>query len=102
MLSRQYAFRVLHQVSIRRSLSTIVNDSLADGAGGAAADSPSVVGPVRLGRVLQEALKATSPKYTWTKDEIREIYNTPLLELAHHSVRIHQDVPGGGGGGILH
>ena len=82
MLSRQYAFRVLlHQGPFHRSLSTIVNDSLK-----AAVDGPPVVGSVRLGKVLQEALKATAPRHNWTKNEIREIYNTPLMELAHQSV----------------
>ncbi|KAF8417133.1 hypothetical protein EV426DRAFT_634845 [Tirmania nivea] len=47
-------------------------------------------GPVWLGKVLQEALKATAPRHNWTKDEIREIYNTPLLELAHQSGALHR------------
>ena len=95
MLSRQYAFRVLlHQGTFCRSLSTIVNDTLKVAAPGtaaaaaAAAGSPPTAGSVRLGKTLQEALKATVPKHNWTKDEIREIYNTPLMELAHQSVCI--------------
>jgi len=99
MLSRQYAFRVLlHQGSFRRALSTVVNDSLkvaADGAGVAVGSPPAAAaaGSVRLGKTLQEALKATTPRHDWTKDEIREIYNTPLMELAHQSVCITLEYP---------
>lgn len=50
-------------------------------------DGHATVGePSRLGRVLGEALKATAPRSNWTKHEIREVYNTPLLDLVHHSV----------------
>lgn len=42
--------------------------------------------PPRLGQVLGEALKATTPRSDWTKDEVREVYNTPLLDLVHYSV----------------
>ena len=40
----------------------------------------------RTGNVLQDALKATAPRHNWSKDEIREIYKTPLMELAHQAV----------------
>ncbi|RPB29256.1 biotin synthase [Terfezia boudieri ATCC MYA-4762] len=96
MLSRQYAFRArFHQAPFRRPLSTVVNESLkasADGAGAAAAaaDSPPAVGSLRLRKALQEALRATVPRHNWTKDEIREIYNTPLMELAHQSGVLHR------------
>jgi hypothetical protein len=40
----------------------------------------------RNGRVLEEAVNAKAPRHDWTKDEIREVYNTPLMELAFQAV----------------
>ena len=40
----------------------------------------------RTGSVLQDAMRQTGPRHDWSKDEIREIYKTPLMELAHQSV----------------
>lgn len=71
----RHAVRSLQQVT--RSFSTIVDDRLSSIAG-----SPLP----RAGNVLQEALNATAPRHNWSRDEIREIYNTPLMELAHQSV----------------
>lgn len=36
--------------------------------------------------VFEEAVNATKPRNTWTKDEISEIYKTPLMELAYAAV----------------
>lgn len=36
--------------------------------------------------MLEDAVNAKAPRFDWTKDEIREIYNTPLMELAFQSV----------------
>jgi len=46
--------------------------------------------PISTGNALSDALQAKAPRYDWTKDEIRQIYNTPLMELAHQSVRTRQ------------
>jgi biotin synthase len=35
---------------------------------------------------LRDALRATAPRNTWTKEEISEIYNTPLFELHYAAV----------------
>ena len=37
--------------------------------------------------VLQAAVQAAAPRSDWTKDEIRAIYHTPLMELAFSAVR---------------
>ncbi|KAF4552193.1 Biotin synthase [Elsinoe fawcettii] len=53
----------------------------------------SVADPSPIQRVtnpLDRAINAKSPRYDWTKDEIREIYNTPLMELAHQSGVLHR------------
>lgn len=35
---------------------------------------------------LWAAVNARAPRNDWSKDEIRDIYNTPLMELAHQAV----------------
>lgn len=37
---------------------------------------------------LDEALAATSLRNNWTKDEIKQIYETPLMKLAYASVSL--------------
>lgn len=37
--------------------------------------------------VLQQAVDAQAPRTNWTKDEIAELYNTPLYELHYAAVR---------------
>jgi len=44
---------------------------------------------VKTGSALQDAIQSKGPRLDWTKDEIREIYNTPLMELSHQSVRLN-------------
>ncbi|KAJ9624985.1 biotin synthase [Taxawa tesnikishii (nom. ined.)] len=74
------AVRSLQQFS--RSFSTVVDDRLTSIAG----SSPLQ----RSGSILEEALQATAPRHNWTRDEIREVYNTPLMELAHQSGALHR------------
>jgi len=35
---------------------------------------------------LQDAISASGPRMTWTKEEITQIYNTPLIELQYAAV----------------
>jgi len=82
LFSRRAAARSLQSSSCVaiRSFSTPVNDTFA---------VPSNVPPPPeplSSSVLREAVYATAPRYDWTKDEIRELYNTPLMELAFQSV----------------
>lgn len=35
---------------------------------------------------FNNALEAKSPRYDWTKEEIKEIYDTPLMSLAFAAV----------------
>lgn len=37
--------------------------------------------------IFDQAVNATGPRNTWTKDEISEIYKVPLMELAYAAVR---------------
>jgi biotin synthase len=36
--------------------------------------------------VFENALAADTPRNTWTKEEIKEIYDTPLMKLAFAAV----------------
>jgi hypothetical protein len=75
-MSTRQAVRSLRQMAGGRSFSTVVDDRMAMAAN-----------PLpKTGRVLQEAMRQTAPRHNWSKDEIREIYKTPLMELAHQSV----------------
>jgi len=37
--------------------------------------------------VFDRALEANAPRNNWSKDEIKEIYDTPLMKLAFAAVR---------------
>jgi biotin synthase len=69
--------------SRKRLFSTVVDDRLGSTmipAGGAA---PAAATPTSA---LSAACTARAARNAWTKDEIREIYNTPLMELAFKAV----------------
>jgi biotin synthase len=36
--------------------------------------------------VFQQAIEATEPRTNWTREEIQQIYDTPLIELAFAAV----------------
>lgn len=38
--------------------------------------------------VLGRAVAATAPRHDWTREEISAVYETPLMELVHQSVRV--------------
>ncbi|KAG9681116.1 biotin synthase, partial [Aureobasidium melanogenum] len=81
-MSTRQAVRSLRQIANGRPFSTVVDDRMAMAAGSS---------PVsRTGNVLQDAMRQTGPRHDWTKDEIREIYKTPLMELAHQSGVLHR------------
>ncbi|KAI0394400.1 biotin synthetase [Xylariaceae sp. FL0594] len=46
--------------------------------------------PRRYASTFQQAVAATAPRTTWTRDEISEIYNQPLMELAHAAGNVHR------------
>lgn len=41
---------------------------------------------------LQEATAATAPRTTWTRDEVQQIYHTPLNQLTYAAVRSHPNI----------
>ncbi|OTA98659.1 hypothetical protein M426DRAFT_325825 [Hypoxylon sp. CI-4A] len=40
--------------------------------------------------VLRDAVSATRPRNNWTRDEIAEIYNHPLMDLVHQASLVHR------------
>ncbi|GES62963.1 biotin synthase [Aspergillus terreus] len=39
---------------------------------------------------LQEATAATAPRTTWTRDEVQQIYHTPLNQLTYAAAAVHR------------
>ncbi|KAI1420076.1 biotin synthetase [Xylaria sp. FL1777] len=44
----------------------------------------------RCASTFQQAIVASSPRTTWTRDEISDIYNQPLMELASAAGSVHR------------
>ncbi|VVT58040.1 uncharacterized protein SAPINGB_P006007 [Magnusiomyces paraingens] len=40
--------------------------------------------------VIEKAVAANAPRHNWTREEIREIYNTPLLQLIYNASSVHR------------
>ncbi|KAF2272971.1 putative biotin synthase [Westerdykella ornata] len=40
--------------------------------------------------VFQDAVQASGPRTNWTREEIAEVYNTPLMELTYASASVHR------------
>jgi biotin synthase len=57
---------------------------------GTVSESPSLTTPPSS--TLDDALAATGLRNTWTKDEIRNIYETPLMQLAAAAVSLLAEV----------
>ncbi|KAK4554824.1 biotin synthase [Recurvomyces mirabilis] len=83
LLSRRTVIRSLPS-TCARSFSTPVNDTFSP-------VSPSAPPPPpEASNVLRDAVNSTGPRHDWTRDEIRDIYNTPLMELAFQSATLHR------------
>ncbi|KAN0095355.1 biotin synthase [Hyaloscypha variabilis] len=52
--------------------------------------SPVTVEATPQSTVFDRALEANAPRNNWTKDEIKEIYDTPLMKLAFASGTVHR------------
>ena len=59
---------------------------------GAFSQSPLPTPPQRTSSLLDQAASATAPRSNWTKDEITEIHQTPLMELAFAAVCDRPDI----------
>lgn len=47
--------------------------------------------PQQTSSVLEQAANAATPRNNWTKDEVTQIHQTPLMELAFAAVGAYQD-----------
>lgn len=75
-------------LGIKRFLSSTSNGGLKSAAA-AAARVASDSGMPQVS-ALQFALSTEEPVHNWTKEQLREIYNTPLLELVHSAQLQHR------------
>ena len=68
--------------SHRRAFSTVIDESFAPVSPplGSAAPRPS--------SAIENAVAAREARTRWSKEEISEIYNSPLMELAFKAVRL--------------
>ncbi|KAF1964009.1 biotin synthase [Bimuria novae-zelandiae CBS 107.79] len=70
--------------SVARPFSTVIDAPIA-----AASKAPPTA-PSSSGNVFSDALQATSPRNDWTKEQIAEVYNTPLIELTYGASTVHR------------
>ncbi|EMD00626.1 hypothetical protein BAUCODRAFT_60814 [Baudoinia panamericana UAMH 10762] len=85
LFSRRAAARSCTAATIR-SFSTPINDALSPVSPSAPPPPPEEQESV----VLRNAVNARGPRYDWTREEIREIYHQPLMQLAHESATLHR------------
>lgn len=45
-----------------------------------------VAPPTRKSSVFEDAVNAAGPRTNWTREEIAEVYNTPLIRLTYAAV----------------
>ncbi|ETS83585.1 Biotin synthase [Pestalotiopsis fici W106-1] len=55
-----------------------------------AAPAPASSSGLKGNKVLRDAVAATAPRNTWTREEISAIYNEPLTELVHQASVFHR------------
>lgn len=68
---------------LRRSYGTVQSNATATGI------TPSWTS--QIPSPLRDAISAQAPRTNWTKDEIQQIYDTPLNQLTHAAVWTRED-----------
>jgi biotin synthase len=66
---------------IARPFSTVIDAPLS-----ATSQQGPPAAPSKAGSVFSDAVKATGPRTSWTKEQIAEVYNTSLIELTYGAV----------------
>lgn len=82
VLCRASIRRVPRQLSGFRTYSTVQD---IPRSAGTFTDVAPPAAP-RSKSVFEDAVAATAPRYDWTKEEISQIHQKPLMELAHAAV----------------
>lgn len=68
----------------RAVISSTKSQWVAQRAYGVVVDGP--VAQSSPATTFEKALAATAPRHNWTKQEIKEVYDTPLMKLCHAAV----------------
>ncbi|KZM25944.1 Biotin synthase [Ascochyta rabiei] len=53
-------------------------------------ETQQVTPPTRKSSVFEDAVRAAGPRTNWTREEIAEVYNTPLIKLTYAAASVHQ------------
>lgn len=69
-----------------RTFSTVIDENISPVS--SSLSPPPSPAPHAAGALLQDTVNANEPRTNWTKNEIRELFNTPLMELAFNSVAL--------------
>ena len=75
-------FRPVARGLLNRSYSTVQGASTSIATGAPASPWTSSTIPA----VVKNATAAQVPRTTWTRDEVRQVYETPLSQLTHAAV----------------
>ncbi|KAJ4301376.1 biotin synthase [Kalmusia sp. IMI 367209] len=67
---------------LARPFSTVIDAPISPAAQQAPPPVPS--------SVFKDAVQATSPRTTWTKEQIAEVYHTPLIDLTYGASTVHR------------
>jgi len=78
--------RYLRAPVLKASIRNLVQDGQLLRRYGTVAETPQF--PTPPSSIFDDALAATGPRNTWTKEQIKEIYDTPLMKLAFASVSL--------------
>ncbi|EED19024.1 biotin synthase, putative [Talaromyces stipitatus ATCC 10500] len=79
-------FRPLARPALNRSYSTVQSASTSIATGALAAPWTSSTTPA----VVKDATAAQAPRTSWTRDEVQQVYETPLSQLTHAAAIVHR------------
>lgn len=76
-------------LSAARPFSTVIDAPISPAEQRTPPAAPAA--PSSSGSVFSDAVQATGPRTNWTKEQISEVYNTPLIELTYGAVSTLED-----------
>lgn len=87
MFIRKFSSSIVH---LAPSTTGRVCAAAATAAAPSSSSSVSDVSPKQAGSALEYAMSLEEPQHHWTKEQLAEIYHTPLLNLVHHAQLQHR------------